>query len=260
MCIQRIIIALTLSGAAVSQNLNIPTPVGSIVSLSAPSVISGSKDMGNKEYDRGRPCNTDEDTGSENAVFILENGATLSNVIIGSNQLEGIHCKGACTLNNVWFRDVCEGEAMENGRSSLGLARANICIDAISALGNGDVLIQGGGAQEAKDKVVQHNGRGTVTIKDFTVVNAGKLYRGCGDCTNNGGPRNVVIQNVRAKGVSELVGINSNYGDTADVSESCGSNVKKVCQEYKGVEKGSGDSKEVKTTANCKGQQSFSAC
>ncbi|KAI3572724.1 pectate lyase [Fusarium oxysporum f. sp. albedinis] len=240
MCIQRIIIALTLSGAAVSQNLNIPTPVGSIVSLSAPSVISGSKDMGNKEYDRGRPCNTDEDTGSENAVFILENGATLSNVIIGSNQLEGIHCKGACTLNNVWFRDVCE--------------------DAISALGNGDVLIQGGGAQEAKDKVVQHNGRGTVTIKDFTVVNAGKLYRGCGDCTNNGGPRNVVIQNVRAKGVSELVGINSNYGDTADVSESCGSNVKKVCQEYKGVEKGSGDSKEVKTTANCKGQQSFSAC
>lgn len=90
--------------------------------------------------------------------------------------------------------------------------------DAISALGTGNVLIQGGGAQEAKDKVVQHNGRGTVTIKNFTVVNAGKLYRSCGDCTNNGGPRNVVVDGLRANGLtSDLVGINSNYGD----SKSC---------------------------------------
>ncbi|RYC78453.1 hypothetical protein BFJ63_vAg18283 [Fusarium oxysporum f. sp. narcissi] len=240
MQIRHITTALWLSSTSAGQMLNIPSRVGSIVSLPSASVISGSKDMGNREYDRGRGCNTDADTGSNNAVFILENGATLSNVIIGANQLEGVHCKGACTLKNVWFRDVCE--------------------DAISALGNGDVLIEGGGAQEAKDKVVQHNGRGTVTIKDFTVVNAGKLYRGCGDCTNNGGPRNVVIQNVKAKGVSELVGINSNYGDTANISGSCGSNVKKVCQEYKGVQKGNGDSEKVSTTANCKGQQSFSAC
>ncbi|KAG4254704.1 hypothetical protein BFJ72_g14751 [Fusarium proliferatum] len=240
MQIQYVITVLWLSSTSAGQTLNIPSRVGSIVSLPSASVISGSNDMGNKEYDRGRRCNTDADTGSNNAVFILENGATLSNVIIGANQLEGVHCKGACTLKNVWFRDVCE--------------------DAISALGNGDVLIEGGGAQEAKDKVVQHNGRGTVTIKDFTVVNAGKLYRGCGDCTNNGGPRNVVIQNVKAKGVSELVGINSNYGDTANISGSCGSNVNKVCQEYKGVQKGNGDSEKVNTTANCKGQQSFPAC
>ena len=133
-------------------------------------------------------------------------------------------------------------------------------IDAISALGTGNVLIEGGGAQEAKDKVVQHNGRGTVTIKNFTVVNAGKLYRGCGDCTNNGGPRNVVISGVKAKGVSELVGINSNYGDTANIQSSCGSGAKKVCQEYKGVNKGSGESSKVSTTANCKGQTSFSSC
>ena len=133
------------------------------------------------------------------------------------------------------------------------------CIDAISALGTGDVLIEGGGAQEAKDKVVQHNGRGTVTIRNFTVVNAGKLYRSCGNCSNNGGPRNVNIQNVKAKGVSELIGINSNFGDTANVSGSCGSSVKKVCQEYKGVQKGSESSK-VSSTANCKGQSSFSGC
>ncbi|KAL4876853.1 pectate lyase [Aspergillus karnatakaensis] len=237
---QNLIALLALSSAAIAQTLNIPTRVGSIISLSSPSVISGSVDLGNREYDRGRECDTDEDTDSSSAVFILKNGATLSNVIIGKNQLEGIHCEAACTLRNVWFRDVCE--------------------DAISALGTGNVLIEGGGAQEAKDKVVQHNGRGTVTIKDFTVVNAGKLYRACGDCTNNGGPRNVVVQNVKAKGVSELIGINSNYGDTANVSGSCGSSVKKVCQEYKGVKKGDGKSEKVSTTANCKGQSSFSSC
>ncbi|KAH7123286.1 pectate lyase [Dactylonectria estremocensis] len=237
---QQALATLAVATAVSAQTLNIPTRVGSIISLSAPSTISGSKDYGNQEFDRGRSCDTDADTGSDSAVFILADGATLSNVIIGKNQLEGVHCKGKCTLKNVWFRDVCE--------------------DAISALGTGDVLIQGGGAQEAVDKVVQHNGRGTVTIKDFTVVNAGKLYRGCGDCTNNGGPRNVVISNVKAKGVSTLVGINSNYGDTATISGSCGSSVKKVCQEFKGVEKGNGDSPKVDTTANCKGQTSFSAC
>lgn len=105
--------------------------------------------------------------------------------------------------------------------------------DAISILGTGDALIQGGGAQNAKDKVVQHNGRGTVTIKDYTVINAGKLYRSCGDCTNNGGPRKVVVQNVQVSGMtSDLVGINSNYGDAATVEGSCGGS-KRVCQEYK---------------------------
>ncbi|KAK7728620.1 hypothetical protein SLS57_002509 [Botryosphaeria dothidea] len=199
------------------------------------NTISGSKDFGNQEFDRGRACDSDDDTGSASAVFILKNGASISNVIIGADALEGVHCEGACTLTNVWFRDVCE--------------------DAISALGSGNVLIQGGGAQNAKDKVVQHNGRGTVTIKDYTVVNAGKLYRSCGDCTNNGGPRNVVVQNVKVNGMtSDLVGINSNYGDTASISGSCGKS-KKVCQEYKGVTKGSGDSEKVSTTANCQGAQ-----
>ncbi len=90
---------------------------------------------------------------------------------------------------------------------------SNSFIDAISLLGTGDVLIQGGGANAAKDKVVQHNGRGTVTIKDYTVTGAGKVCRGCGNCSNNGGPRKVIITGLKAKSVtSDVVGINSNYG------------------------------------------------
>ncbi|KAG4431363.1 hypothetical protein IFR05_013160 [Cadophora sp. M221] len=231
------IAAAILATLTSAQTLNIPTRVGSIVSLSSPSAISGTVDMGNKEFDRGRPCDSDADTGSDSAVFILAAGATLKNVIIGANQLEGVHCKAACTLINVWFRDVCE--------------------DAISLLGTGDVLIQGGGANAAKDKVVQHNGRGTVTIKDYTVTGAGKVYRGCGNCSNNGGPRKVIITGLRAKSVtSDVVGINSNYGDTATISGSCGSSVKNVCQEFKGVDKTEKiESPKVSTKTSCLGAQ-----
>jgi hypothetical protein len=128
---------LSLVGSmAAAQTLNIPTRSGNIVSLPKPSTITGKVDFANKEFDRGQPCDSDEDTGSDSAVFILQDGASISNVIIGADALEGVHCLGSCTLTNVWFRDVCE--------------------DAVSVLGPGNALIQGGGAQEAKDKVIQH--------------------------------------------------------------------------------------------------------
>lgn len=53
---------------------------------------------------------------------------------------------------------------------------------------------------------------------------------------------------------SDLVGINSNFGDVATISGSCGES-KKVCQEFKGVNKGDGDSSKVSTVNNCKGDQ-----
>jgi len=83
-----------VASMAAAQTLNIPTRSGSIVSLPQPSTITGSVNFGNKEFDRGRPCNSDEDTGSDSAVFILQNGASISNVIIGANALEGVHCLG----------------------------------------------------------------------------------------------------------------------------------------------------------------------
>lgn len=109
----------TVVALSSAQTLNIPRRNGNIISSSRPIIISGSSnDMQNREYDRGRPCDTDADTGSDSAVFILENGATLSNAIIGVNQLEGVHCRGACTLRNVWFRDVCEGKYIRSSHLS----------------------------------------------------------------------------------------------------------------------------------------------
>jgi hypothetical protein len=47
--------------------------------------------------------------GQADTVFILRQGATLRNAIIGPDQHEGVYCiGGGCTIENVWFEDVCE--------------------------------------------------------------------------------------------------------------------------------------------------------
>ena len=94
-------LAALLASIASAQTLNIPTRVGEITSLPEPSVITGSEDYGNKEFDRGHACDSDEDTGSDNAVFVLEDGASLSNVIIGADALEGVHCLGKSNHSNI---------------------------------------------------------------------------------------------------------------------------------------------------------------
>ncbi|WP_033359594.1 pectate lyase, partial [Dactylosporangium aurantiacum] len=106
----------------------------------------------------------------------------------------------------------------------------------------GTSYVIGGGARSASDKVFQHNGNGTVNISGFSVENAGKLYRACGNCTNSY-QRHVVIDNVRVQSTKVVAGINTNWGDTARftrvtvIGDSSHSTV--ICDKYKGVPKGS---------------------
>ncbi|KAK9776368.1 putative Pectate lyase [Seiridium cardinale] len=194
----------------------IPSSKGS-VTYSSPKTISGTFDGGLKTYGRGVTCTGQEEGDDSDAVFILEDGATLKNAIIGKDQIEGVHCEGSCTIENVWWSAVCE--------------------DALSLKGNGNAKITGGGATGADDKVIQHNGLGTVTIDGFTVVDFGKLYRSCGNCKTMG-ERNVVVKNVKAYNGKTLVGINSNLGDVATITGTCATSVKKTCVEYKGTTPG----------------------
>lgn len=87
----------------------VPASKGSVTYKKAQSV-SGTFDGGMKTYGRGVSCTGQKEGGDADAVFLLENGATLKNAIIGKDQIEGVHCKGACTIENVWWIDVCEGE------------------------------------------------------------------------------------------------------------------------------------------------------
>ncbi|KAL6362847.1 hypothetical protein LRP88_04160 [Fusarium phalaenopsidis] len=148
-------------------------------------------------------------------VFILREGATLRNVIIGPDQHEGVYCiGGGCTIENVWFEDVCEDAI-------------SIKEDAAGTTTN----IIGGGAFHAADKVIQHNGCGAVSIKDFYAEDYGKVYRACGTC--DACKRDVRVEGVSAYGGGEVVGINVETGDTAELVNVC-TDAKTPCQLYDG--------------------------
>ncbi|OAL50469.1 pectate lyase [Pyrenochaeta sp. DS3sAY3a] len=198
-------------------SLPIPKSTGS-TTLSEPMEVSGTFDGELKTFGRGVSCTGQAEGGDSDAVFLLKDGATLKNVIIGEDQIEGVHCEGSCTIENVWWAAVCE--------------------DALSLKGDGDATVIGGGATGAEDKVVQHNGAGTVTIDGFTVDTFGKLYRSCGNCKQSA-ERHVVVKNVKASNGKLLVGINSNFGDTATIdSATCATSVKEICEEFEGTTPG----------------------
>ncbi len=159
-------------------------------------------------------------------MFDVQEGAHARNVIIGPLAADGIHCLGNCTLDRVWWQDIGE--------------------DAATALGPaGTVMnITCGAAYNGSDKTFQFNGRGEMRISNFYVANAGKLVRSCGDCTGNGGPRRISVNNVITRDVPTIVGINTNFGDVATIRNltlnNSGTTKTKICQVYKGVVKGPG--------------------
>ncbi|MFC5831525.1 pectate lyase [Nonomuraea insulae] len=177
-----------------------------------------------RHYGTGDLGSGGQDEGQD-PIFKLANGAVLKNVILGSPAADGIHCTGTCTLQNVWWEDVGEDAATFKGTSS-----------------SQTMTIDGGGARSASDKVFQHNGPGTMNIRNFQVDNFGKLYRSCGNCSTQY-KRNVVISNVTATSPGKtLAGINTNYGDTARFSgiTIVGDSSKKIviCEKYRGVTSG----------------------
>lgn len=103
----------------------IPASKGSVTYSEVYTIEAGKTfDGGLKTYGRGVTCTGQDEGGDADAVFELEDGATLKNAIIGADQIEGVHCKGACTIENVWWSAVCE--------------------DALSIKGDGSASIVGG--------------------------------------------------------------------------------------------------------------------
>ncbi len=215
----------------------------STVQLSATMVIGAGQtfDGQNRRYNLSGGT---QDEGQP-AVFDLQEGATIKNVIIGTLAADGIHCLGNCTLDHVWWEDIGE--------------------DAATALGPvGTVMnITCGAAYKGADKTFQFNGRGELRISRFYAQDAGKLVRSCGDCTGNGGPRRITVTDVITRDVPTIVGINSNFGDVATIRRltvnNSGTSKTKICQVYKGVVKGNGSTSALGVefdTPNCQVSQS----
>lgn len=127
---------------------------------------------------------------------------------------------GGCTLTNVFWDAVCE-DAFTIKKQEAGQT----------------TTINGGGAKGAEDKVIQHNGGGTVEINDFVVSDFGKMYRSCGNCKEMPA-RHVKVTGGSATNGKVLVGINENMGDTASISGVKISSVKSECTNFKGVSSG----------------------
>ncbi|KAJ1301471.1 hypothetical protein OPQ81_008728 [Rhizoctonia solani] len=190
-------------------------------SLSAPMTIKGTFDGGNVRYDRGKgACSGQKEGGDKDAVFLLESGATLK--VLATSTTSGSR--------------MCAKMPSPSKQTS------------------GTTNIVGGGAKNADDKVIQHNGGGIVNIDSYCVQDFGKLYRSCGNCKTQY-KRTVNISNVIAKNGKLLAGVNSNYGDVATIKTSTNSysSVKSICDTFQGNDNGK---EPTKVTSN----QSNSSC
>lgn len=201
-----------------------PTPMGTAVNISATKTIAANTvydgkmalHNGSGSGDFAKDCSASgtASQGTTDPLFILEDGATIQNVIVGNHGADGIHCKGSCTVKNVWFPYVCDDEVTALSGSS------------------GTVTIDGGGAKNAHDKLFQDNSHGKFIIQNFYGEKLGKMYRACGAggaCDSTKG--NVTVSNVTAIGVDQIVGLTKGR-DTATFSKICTFQTPTVCQMY----------------------------
>jgi pectate lyase len=102
--------------------------------------------------------------------------------------------------------------------------------------------VNGGGARKASDKVFQHNGAGTVAVKNFYASDIGKLYRSCGNCGTQYS-RTSTFTNIKVENGKVVAGVNGNLGDKTTISNSCLEDGTAACWLYKGNSNGDEPSK-----------------
>ncbi|GMF51773.1 unnamed protein product [Phytophthora fragariaefolia] len=151
-----------------------------------------------------------------NAVFVVQAGGTLSNVIIAGGG--GVFCETHnCALVNVWFRDSIQSALHVNS-------------------GTGITTITGGGARNVAHRVVYGQASGTVVVSGgFYMENSGRLFESCGTC----GPakRGVIVDGVvSVNPTAELIRVNQNYNDRGTISKATisSSNGLPVCTRFNG--------------------------
>ena len=197
-------------------------------SVSAKIAVSGTYDGELKRFVGAGALGSGGQAEGQDPLFELAPGAVLKNVILGAPAADGVHCKGSCTLENVWWEDVGEDAATLKGGDASQV-----------------MTITCGGARHASDKVFQHNGPGTMRIEHFQVEDFGKLYRSCGNCSDQYA-RHVEFSDIEARGGGALAGINTNYEDTAKFENITVHDPKmklKICDHYTGNDQGDEPSK-----------------
>jgi pectate lyase C len=120
-------------------------------------------DGGGRRYTAGSALGDGSQSEGQKPVFRLEHGARIQNVVLGAPAADGIHCHGDVTLENIVWEDVGE--------------------DALTIKESGTVVLNGGSATRAEDKIFQINAASTFRVSNFRASDAGKFIRQNGGTT-----------------------------------------------------------------------------
>jgi pectate lyase C len=148
--------------------------------------------------------------GSQNEnqkpVFLLENGATLKNVIIGNNGVDGIHVYNGATIENLRWTNVGE--------------------DALTVKSSGTVILRNIEGYSGKDKFIQVNAASKISVSACKVDGMGKFMRQNGGTTF---PVSITVDNCSISNLSEGIFRTDSSASTAHITNSTLNNAGAVC-------------------------------
>ena len=170
----------TVSGTAENSNVASATPSGSggggsITGSSCGTggaqttvnatirVTSGTYDGGCQRFNAGSALGDGGQSEGQQPVFRVENGATLRNIVIGTNGADGIHTYNGAVLDNIYWMNVGE--------------------DAMTIKSSGTTTVRNIEGYDADDKFFQVNAASTLNVSNCIIHRAGKALRQNGGTT-----------------------------------------------------------------------------
>ncbi len=139
------------------------TSTGSTTINATVRVTSGTMDGGCRTFNPGSGLGDGSQDEGQDPAFRVENGATLRNVILGNNGVDGVHFYNGGNLQNFRWTNVGE--------------------DAFTIKSSGTVNVSGVTGVNSEDKFAQVNAASTLNISNCIVDSAGKFLRQNGDTT-----------------------------------------------------------------------------
>ena len=182
------------------------TANGSVTVSSTIRVSSGTYDGGCKVFTATSALGDGSQKEGQKPVFIVENGATLKNVILGNNAADGIHFYGSANIDNIRWTNVGE--------------------DAMTVKESGTINIKNISAFQGSDKFFQVNAESNITISNCVVDSMGKFLR------QNGGktfPINVSVSNCQISNMGEGIFRSDSPNATARITNSRLRNAGDIC-------------------------------
>lgn len=160
-------------------------------------VTSGTYDGGCQRFNAGSALGDGSQSEGQQPVFRVENGATLRNIVIGTNGADGIHTYNGAVLDNIYWMNVGE--------------------DAMTIKSSGTTTVRNIEGYDADDKFFQVNAASTLNVSNCIIHRAGKVLR------QNGGTTfqiNVTVDRCDINDMSEGVFRTDSSSSTARLTNS----------------------------------------